>query len=90
MSGKERWKECAPVELEIVSDNPRDGLCVGGRSGSAAHDPVVDGRQLVAHAVRDVCACVGGASMRCPKDPSQTVPEGLEGCPEARRSDDDG
>ena len=44
------------MAVHIVGDHVRYGLCVGGRSGAAAPDVVVQRHYLVGDAVGDVVA----------------------------------
>lgn len=47
-------------QSQLVLDDVGNGLCVGGRAGSATPNGVGDTGQLVCHSVGDVCA--GGGS----------------------------
>lgn len=44
------------VSYQIIPNEVRNGLCVGGTATSADVNALADGRDLVAHAIRDVLA----------------------------------
>lgn len=63
-----RTCSAVPVEAQLVSDGIGDGLRVSRRPRATAVDPLVDGGQLISHAVGDVSAAKRKTqkSLTCP------------------------